>query len=150
MPGLGGDADLRGPPEVGLDPVAFDAGFDLVEVLVSQADEHLGVSRPVGEPVFQAMRERTVAEATVTRAGSEATSFTLENDHLQAGLLLERVNGRPQSGEASTDDREVGGDVGNEWRVKRRRVVVVGPEHRRLRVGQSQRSPAISPHCQPA
>ena len=101
VPGLGCDIDLGGATEVGTDAVPLDGGLDAVEILTTQPDQAVGLVGPVGDSVVDAVGQVAVAVPAVARAGAKAAALRLEHRDRQAWLVLERLDGGPETAEPS-------------------------------------------------
>ena len=77
-----------------------------------------------------AVGQRRRAEAAVASRGAGAGLVLLDDDDLALGVALFREQRRPQPGVAGTDDAQVGTDVPDQGRVRRRfqRVRIEPPQ----------------------
>jgi hypothetical protein len=78
------------------------------------------------------VRERRVHEPAVAPARPEGDPLALEQDDLEPGLAREQR--RPEPGEPSPDNDQVGLDVMLEWRTGLGRVRLAQPEGARLSI----------------
>ena len=111
LPPGGGEGDFIGSVGVAGDCVAIDRGEQVVEIVASEAFKGVEVVRPVSEAVEHTVSETHVGEPAVAGGGSEPAGLCFEHDHATSGLLLERLKGGPEAGEATADDAEVGADA---------------------------------------
>ena len=105
---LGRDVELAGALEGAVDAVAVDGGGDAREVLVAEPGEQGQLVGPAREAVGVAVGDRRGAEPAVAARRRPADATALD-DHDVAGRVASLASSaRPQPGEASADDEQVG------------------------------------------
>ena len=144
LPGRAGDVELAGTLPAAVDALAHDRLPDLVEILAAELDEPPLLAREQRGALGHAVRERGHADAAVAPAGLPAGGPGLEDDDVEAGVLLLGEERRPEAGEAGADHGEVAGDAAGQRRPRGRRLRRVKPERRRPGVPQRAQGPCGS------
>ncbi len=132
---LGRDRDLAGIDPIALDTEPSHEGFDALEVLGSETFDRLDLVGEPGDPVLEAVGQRCVAEAPVASAGTERDRVGFQDQDVAVGVVLLRLDRRPQAGETRADDHQVRGRGRCQRRMGGGRVRTVEPEGKRFRIG---------------
>ena len=136
LPRRGRDLHLAGPLPAAVDGQLAQRALDGVEVLVAELDEPSVLLGEQLGSLRETVRERSHADAAVAAAGLPAGGAGLEDDDVEAGILLLGEQRRPEAGEPGADDGEVAADGAGERRPRGRRLPRVQPERRGSRLSQ--------------
>ena len=139
LPGCGGEGELAGALDPGVDAVAIEAREQSLEVLEPQAVELIDLVGEVAHAIGQAMGERGREEPAVATGRADADLAGLEDHHVEVGVVLLGLHRGPQPGEPSADDDEVGGGRAHQGRAGIRTPRLVEPERRGRGVAQRGR-----------
>ena len=135
-PGRDGEVELAGALELGVDAVADESLLDAVEVGRSHGLQRVELIGKPFESVGIAVGEARGAEAAVATGGRPADGVRLQQHDVSRGVVLLRLQRRPQTGVAAADDDQIRRLAADERRLRIGRGGVVEPEHRRLGVGE--------------
>jgi hypothetical protein len=94
-----------------VDPEALDRLDDPSEVLAPELLEAGHLLAEALEAVGETVRQRGVAEASVTAARSERDPLALEDDDRGVRIGLPGLDRGPEAGETAADDREVAAEL---------------------------------------
>ena len=113
LPPGGGEGDFVGPVGVAGDRVTFDRGEQVVEIVRPRRSRVSKSSGQWARPLSTPWVRLTSANPPL-RVEARTRRSRLEHDHATSGLLLERLKGGPEAGEATADDAEVGADAASQ------------------------------------
>ena len=99
LPGSGGEGELAGALDRGVDPVAVEAGQQRLEVVEPELVQPLDLVGEVRHAVGQAVGQRGGQEPAVATRGADGDAAGLEHHHVAAGVVLLGLDGGPQPGE---------------------------------------------------
>ncbi len=131
--------EAAGALEGAVDPIPRNGFADRVEIGVAEPQQLGHLIRPTGHAVAEPMGQARRAETAVATGGRPAQSRALQDHDLTVRVLLEREQRRPETGEATADDREVAAEVAVDGRPRRRTVRPVQPQRCRAGPLQSRR-----------